>query len=514
MTLISKQVYITLANNIKRYEDLGYEIPRYLDNQGKMSVKKGTKVLINIEDVPSGSKVLVEFLCDYCNGENQTSVESKFKPYYKYLQSRLNIPKDACFNTGCTNEKSVESRCSKPLQIHESAGGHSPHLVSEWSEKNDRTIFEHRYGSEKFAWWICPDCDSEYDMRINTRTTKNCKCPYCQGYRVNETNCLSTTHPEVANMLQNSEMGAHLSSGMNRKVDFKCLECNYSEPKIVQTVVKQGFSCPRCSDGYSYPEKFITSMLAQLNVKVERQKVFEWSKIVISDNMSTLNGIKRYDFYLPDLNYIIETHGEQHYVHKRRQFKRNFKEEQENDKLKEKYALLNGIEKYIVLDCSKSNLNYIKNKIYNSALNNMLNLDAVDWKSCHSYATSSLVVKVSSLWDEFNNVSELAKHLDLDNTTTRRYLLQGKELGLCSYDPKLIAIETRQNNLMKAIETRSVKVIQLSRSGDFIKEWKNASEASRQLGINNIPTVCRGRQKTAGGFKWMYKSEHVIDNRP
>ena len=63
-------------------------------------------------------------------------------------------------------------------------------------------------------------------------------------------------------------------------------------------------------------------------------------------------------------------------------------------------------------------------------------------------------------------------------------------------------------------------VIQFSASGEFIKEWKSATEAGRSLGIKNDGiTACCKRTNTkehgvirnrilCGGFRWMYKSEY------
>ena len=60
----------------------------------------------------------------------------------------------------------------------------------------------------------------------------------------------------------------------------------------------------------------------------------------------------------------------------------------------------------------------------------------------------------------------------------------------------------------KAIaEANSKKILQITKSGEFIKEWLSAMEVSRQLGIaqQSICSCCRGKCKSAGGFIWMYK---------
>lgn len=49
-------------------------------------------------------------------------------------------------------------------------------------------------------------------------------------------------------------------------------------------------------------------------------------------------------------------------------------------------------------------------------------------------------------------------------------------------------------------------IIQLKLDGEFVKKWACGADASRELGIChcNITNCCRGRHKSAGGFRWMY----------
>ena len=59
----------------------------------------------------------------------------------------------------------------------------------------------------------------------------------------------------------------------------------------------------------------------------------------------------------------------------------------------------------------------------------------------------------------------------------------------------------------KAIaEAQSKKIMQLTKSREFIREWQSACEAERELGIaqSNICKCCNGKRKSAGGFIWKY----------
>ena len=56
------------------------------------------------------------------------------------------------------------------------------------------------------------------------------------------------------------------------------------------------------------------------------------------------------------------------------------------------------------------------------------------------------------------------------------------------------------------IEANSKKILQFTKSGEFIKEWQSMREAERELGIarSSICSCCSENRKSAGGFIWKY----------
>ena len=54
-------------------------------------------------------------------------------------------------------------------------------------------------------------------------------------------------------------------------------------------------------------------------------------------------------------------------------------------------------------------------------------------------------------------------------------------------------------------------VIQLTKDNIFIASYNSITEASEQTGTHHphISSVCNGKRKTAGGYKWQYKTEEV-----
>lgn len=349
-------------------------------------------------------------------------------------------------------------------------------------------------------------------MRVHDRTSGNSNCPYCANRRVNHTNSLWTTHPEVARQLKDHKIGYSVTFGSSKKVKFICNRCTNEDEKQIRTVVSMGYSCSKCSDGISYPEKLVTNILEQLNVEFERERSFDWS-INVNNTFKILNGSKKYDFYIPSFNCIIETHGLQHYeecfTHFKR--KRNLIMEQENDRLKEKIARENGIKNYIVIDCRKSELEYIKNNIISSKLSKIIPIKKINWLTAHEHALNTNMIQIAC--DLYNkgttNTTIIGKELSLAGGTINRYLKQGAELGWCNYDPQKSLIVNRRLNGMKR-NNHGKQVIQFSKTGLYIKTWCTARIAGQALGVSdfNIRSACRGNKLSAGGYKWMYEEDY------
>jgi len=73
--------------------------------------------------------------------------------------------------------------------------------------------------------------------------------------------------------------------------------------------------------------------------------------------------------------------------------------------------------------------------------------------------------------------------------------------------PEYIKRTPSKDNINKLKKAVSKPTIQYDLEGNFIKEYPSAMKAAKIIGIHyeGIYKVCRGKQKTAGGFKWGYK---------
>ena len=82
----------------------------------------------------------------------------------------------------CWKENRSEAR-RKPKK-GKSLGDIYPELIKEWSNKNELTPFDVKYGSANKYWWICPAGHEDYEMNCSSRTGKSKSgCPECRYTR-------------------------------------------------------------------------------------------------------------------------------------------------------------------------------------------------------------------------------------------------------------------------------------------------------------------------------------------
>lgn len=64
MSIITTEVEIGIGpNNINHYK-LIYDIPTYIDKKGRTKVRRGTKIIVKVQDLPKNSRVKVLVKCD------------------------------------------------------------------------------------------------------------------------------------------------------------------------------------------------------------------------------------------------------------------------------------------------------------------------------------------------------------------------------------------------------------------------------------------------------------------
>lgn len=254
------------------------------------------------------------------------------------------------------------------------------------------------------------------------------ECPVCNNYKIVQgKNDLWTTDRRIAMQLLHPEDGKQCSIGKRVYLDWKCPTCGEIRKGLTPMQVKKTLDgmvpCPSCSDGYSYPNKFMFNILTEINQDFENEKTFDWNGL----------GGRKYDFYIEEHSMIIEMHGEQHYQ------ETNFTDlesVQRNDAEKRKIAIDNGIRVYIVINASKSNAEFIFNNILNSSLPEYFNFDSIDIREIDTKASKRIRQRVFEILESVNyDFTMTARLLKIDRVTVSKYVNDAIKKGLIEEQP-------------------------------------------------------------------------------
>lgn len=122
---------------------------------------------------------------------------------------------------------------------------------------------------------------------------------------------------------------------------------------------------------------------------------------------------------------------------------------------------------------------------------------------CHHSKHSIDKIKKAQIGRDYSYLKDKQRCIKISKNTKGK-----KKTGDLSHlkDPKRCN-KISNSRLGNPHPQKSRKIIQMSLSGDFIKEWDSSKEAALVLNLHQslISTVCRGKQNKTGGFKFKYK---------
>lgn len=240
-------------------------------DKGYKFTKIGDPFEINVEDLTDGSHTMVRFICDYCDGENQTEEKYKWNRYRNLKNNLKNNKKDCCIP--CRSGKAGAANFNKDKSLKVMC----PNLLNEWDyTKNKITPDTIGYKSSKKAWWKCQK-GHEWEALIHNRAKGNSNCPYCSNKRVCIDNCLYTVKPDLAkewHPTKNGELTPHDIVYVSKKnIWWRCVVDKSHEWKSKPSNrVYNGHGCPICNE--SKGEKEIRRILQENNIKFEHQYEF------------------------------------------------------------------------------------------------------------------------------------------------------------------------------------------------------------------------------------------------
>lgn len=359
----------------------------------------------------------------------------------------------------------------------------------------------------KFYKYRCLKCGWDNGEISESQLKKGIRCSCCNGKTVVVgINDIPTTDPWMVDYFQGGydEAKQYTKCSM-KKIYPICPDCSRVKDKektICSIYKNHGIGCV-CSKSNSYPNKFIYKMLEQLKIQFKPEKVFTWAKFA------------RYDFCftspIDGKEYIIEADGHLghgNYTYGGDEFSKI--ESEYLDYRKNMIAEKHGI-KVIRIDCRESSMNYIKDHILKSELNNLLNLDNINWEICSEFAVKNIVKEVCTLYKNGKTINEIYDiHDHVTKETIRNYLHRGHEIGWCIYDGK-------QNQINASRETgrkNAKELIIFNSDKKYICTWNGVADFSRNsidvIGIKtckeSISNACR-TGNIYKGFYYKYKSE-------
>lgn len=293
--------------------------------------------------------------------------------------------------------------------------------------------------NDKWYKYTCKVCDwtegwTTESHLLNESNKRGCSC--CHGNTVVKgINDVATTHPHLVKYFANIEDANSYTYSSNKKIWFKCLECGLKKEMKINTLYHRGFSCNKCGDGISLPNKTMYNILKQLQMNF----ILEYSPDWI--------GQKRYDFYIPSINLIIEMDGGWH-TQDNNMSGQTSEESKAIDDYKDEQAKLHGMT-VVRIDCDYGNdyarLNYVKqNLLNNNKLNKLINLSYINWDNIEELVMTNIMKIACEYKRENNNLTttQIGKIMGFSGNAISRWLKQGNELRWCHYD-------TKEENLKK-----------------------------------------------------------------
>ena len=184
---------------------------------------------------------------------------------------------------------------------------------SEDNEKKPREVFKSDNNKYKFK---CPDCPHSFYLTLNNLTCSDSWCPYCINKKLcNDEDCKFCFDKSFASYegktpsgiskvscwsKKNKKKPREVVKGSGKNYKFDCLECNKEFSANPNHITNKNNWCPNCKNK---TEKKLLDWLESSfsNMTIMKEIKFSWC------------GRRRFDFYIKELNLIIELDGRQHF---------------------------------------------------------------------------------------------------------------------------------------------------------------------------------------------------------
>lgn len=224
---------------------------------------------------------------DYLN--NKTPIKCKCKICSNIWNPR---PDQLVRGQGCPvcgHKKRIKSQTKSHEQFVEEIKSINLHIEILGKYVNNHTLIKVK----------CLDCGEEWEVTPNN-LLRNHGCPNCHGHILKSQ---SQYEEDMKNIHPNIKI---IGEYINNKtpVEVMCEKCGNVWDSYPINAIYKNHGCPRCEKKYK-GEVRISNYLENKNINYETQKSY--------DDLIGVGGRKlRYDFYISDLNLLIEYQGNFH----------------------------------------------------------------------------------------------------------------------------------------------------------------------------------------------------------
>lgn len=350
----------------------------------------------------------IEIIGKFLGGQHKIQVKCK-KHNYQFDTWTYNITRHTYICPLCRKEQQIERQSLTHNLFSDRLKKINPNItvISQYTNMHQKIKCK------------CKIDGYEWDALPTNLIDKKSGCPCCSGNAtITGKNDIWTTNPEIGKLLVNKNDGFKNTIYSHNKVEFRCPICNEVSVKNISNVYHQGFSCPICSDGISYPNKFMYILLKQLDINFIKEFSPNWANR------------KSYDFYIPSKKIIIEMDGGLGHGHRSFNNIKTAKETKEIDCRKDELAKNHDIT-VIRIDCLKSNCDYIKNNICKSALANIFDFSKINWEIIDVKSRGTLLTDIAILANKNYTIQSIAKKLNLCDQTVKKYASIAHNHNLC-----------------------------------------------------------------------------------
>ena len=263
---------------------------------------------ISMDSVTKGSHRKVKWKCSKCNHEWLSDINQRTQGY--------NCP--ACGIISGAEKKSTPIQGINDLHTWcLQAGEQGQRLIQEWvgldENENPISMDSVTKGSHRKVKWKCSKCNHEWLSDINQRT-QGYNCPACGIISVAEKRSTPTQgiNDLYSWCLQNREQGERLISewagldenenpisidsvakASNKKVKWKCKDCNHEWFARIADRTNVKSNCPACANQVVIPGKNDLYTWCLQNGERGKRLISEWTGLDEDNNIVCIDSVTR-----------------------------------------------------------------------------------------------------------------------------------------------------------------------------------------------------------------------------